>query len=190
MPHLANFSAPWIQIDYPTFHIVYCFTFLPASRRNEFAVKDELDTVQLPFEVLFKWILDWNKKLPYLYAVSRVVSQFVSKVGTHWGLRMWCKNHCSHKNHCNDNCNDFSNYYEIVAPLDRLIMTLSPCRQGCNNVTLHSFFPDGVVSHNKNHVMMFFFTPSLHVLVIFHRHHHCMVISKMIMMMSMMMEWW
>ena len=25
---------------------------MPASRRNEFAVRDELDTVQLPFEVL------------------------------------------------------------------------------------------------------------------------------------------
>ena len=135
MPHLANFSAPWIQIDYPTFHIVYCFTFLPASRRNEFAVKDELDTVQLPFEVLFKWILDWNKKLPYLYAVSRVVSQFVSKVGTHWGLRMWCKNHCSHKNHCNDNCNDFSGYNDQASTSSRPLVPayISHISHYCHN---------------------------------------------------------
>ena len=65
-------------------------------------------------------------------------------------------NHYGHKNHCNDNCNDFSDYNDIIAPMDKLIMlhysqkivvmiiemifltmmTLSPCPQGCNNVTL------------------------------------------------------
>ena len=33
------------------------------------------------------------------------------------------KHHYSHKNNCNDNCNnDFSDYNEIIAPLDKLIM--------------------------------------------------------------------
>ena len=27
------------------------------------------------------------------------------------------------KNHCNDNCNDFSDYNGIIAPLDKLIMS-------------------------------------------------------------------
>ena len=28
----------------------------------------------------------------------------------------------SQKNHCNDNCNDFSDYNDIIAPLNKLIM--------------------------------------------------------------------
>ena len=32
------------------------------------------------------------------------------------------KGHYSQKNHCNDKCNDFSDYNDIVAPLDKLIM--------------------------------------------------------------------
>ena len=34
----------------------------------------------------------------------------------------WQKEHYSQKNHCNDNCNDFSDYNDIIAPLDKLIM--------------------------------------------------------------------
>ena len=30
--------------------------------------------------------------------------------------------HYSQKNHCNDNCNDFSDYNDIIASLDKLIM--------------------------------------------------------------------
>ena len=30
--------------------------------------------------------------------------------------------HYSQKNHCNDNCNDFSDFNDIIAPLDKLIM--------------------------------------------------------------------
>ena len=29
--------------------------------------------------------------------------------------------HYSQKNHCNDNCNDFSDYNDIIAPLEMLI---------------------------------------------------------------------
>ena len=32
------------------------------------------------------------------------------------------KDHYSQKNHCNDNCNDFSDYNDIIAPLDKLTM--------------------------------------------------------------------
>ena len=32
--------------------------------------------------------------------------------------------HYSQKNHCNDNCNDFSDYNDIIAPLGKLIMSL------------------------------------------------------------------
>ena len=31
-------------------------------------------------------------------------------------------NHYSQKNHCNDNCNDFSDYNGIIAPLDKLLL--------------------------------------------------------------------
>ena len=31
--------------------------------------------------------------------------------------------HYSQRNHCNDNCNDFSDYNDIIAPLDKLIMS-------------------------------------------------------------------
>ena len=31
--------------------------------------------------------------------------------------------HYSQKYHCNDNCNDFSDYNDIIAPLDKLIMS-------------------------------------------------------------------
>ena len=30
--------------------------------------------------------------------------------------------HYSQKNHCNDNCNDFSDYNDIIAPLEKVIM--------------------------------------------------------------------
>ena len=33
------------------------------------------------------------------------------------------KVHFSQKNHCNDNCNDFSDYNDIIASLDKLIMS-------------------------------------------------------------------
>ena len=50
------------------------------------------------------------------------------------------KKHFGQKSHCNDNCNDFSDNYDIIAPLDKLIMSfiynsLSPYPQGCKNVT-------------------------------------------------------
>ena len=32
-------------------------------------------------------------------------------------------NHYSQKDHCSDNCNDFSDYNDITAPLDKLIMS-------------------------------------------------------------------
>ena len=31
--------------------------------------------------------------------------------------------HYRQKNHCNDNCNDFSDFNDIIAPLDKLIMS-------------------------------------------------------------------
>ena len=40
-------------------------------------------------------------------------------------LSFWrfSKCHCSQKNHCNYNCNDFSDYNDIIAPLNKLIMS-------------------------------------------------------------------
>ena len=32
------------------------------------------------------------------------------------------KTHFSQKSHCNHNCNDFSDYDDIIAPLDKMIM--------------------------------------------------------------------
>ena len=42
---------------------------------------------------------------------------------------MWCKNHYSQKTHCNDNCNDFSDYNDTIAPLDKLMILHNG--QGC-----------------------------------------------------------
>ena len=38
--------------------------------------------------------------------------------------------HNSQKNHCNDNCNDFSDYNDIIAPLDKLIMSFITLSSG------------------------------------------------------------
>ena len=38
--------------------------------------------------------------------------------------------HYSQKNHCNDNCNDFSDYNDIIAPLDKLIMSFITLSSG------------------------------------------------------------
>ena len=40
----------------------------------------------------------------------------------HCWILYFSKTHCSQKNHCNDNCNNFSDYNDIIAPLDKLIM--------------------------------------------------------------------
>ena len=65
----------------------------------------------------------WPLWLPFCLEISEIPS--FSEVRWHQlPLRHECddNHHYSQKNHCNDNCNDFSDYNDIIAPLDKLIM--------------------------------------------------------------------
>ena len=92
---------------------------------DHFPFTDSFTTIQI-FQII-SHILDGFTTIQIypdlLYVVCCIIVSYYSSrtLNTHY----------SQKNHCNNNCNDFSDYNDIIAPLDKLIMSFisldAPC---------------------------------------------------------------
>ena len=94
-------------------------------------VKLIIDFLKRPLKIRYLiWctvIIHWKCTIG-ICPVDEVFICFSAQQTYHWRfpcneskttLQITIKRHYSQKNHCNDNCNDFSDYNDIIAPLDK-----------------------------------------------------------------------
>ena len=127
---MAPISFKLIVLDQKSIQSIRREAFIVGSNTFSFLSSRSLHFVIFGWEHLQQsknWVCGGDLCSGYIYSESLKNSLYSSK----WNCDIFFANarcssshkkHYSQKNHCNDNCNDFSDYNDIIAPLDKLIM--------------------------------------------------------------------